>query len=124
VEPPYRNFRRVPGAVAIMVPFMLVAAHSADDPAAGPGPAAGQYFVQVSARRSELEARLSFHTLQLRFPAVLADRQVVFRRTDTPVGPWFRVLAGPFESAADATRACDALKAAGGQCIVVAEPGR
>lgn len=92
----------------------------------GPAPAAGRaesnYFIQVSARRGELEARLSFHALQLRFPAVLADRQVVIRRTDTTVGPWYRVLAGPFDTAAEASRACDALKAAGGQCIVVAEP--
>jgi cell division protein FtsN len=106
------------GAAALLT--SAAAAQSGPAPAARP--AESNYFIQVSARRGELEARLSFHTLQLRFPAVLADRQVVIRRTDTTVGPWYRVLAGPFETAAEASRACDALKTAGGQCIVVAEP--
>ena len=108
------------GAVALLT--SAAGAQSGPAPAARAGPAESNYFIQVSARRGELEARLSFHTLQLRFPAVLADRQLVIRRTDTTVGPWYRVLAGPFETAAEASRACDALKTAGGQCIVVAEP--
>jgi septal ring-binding cell division protein DamX len=110
------------GNAATTLLTRAAAAPSAPAPAAGAGPSE-RYFIQVSARRADLEARLAFHTLQLRFPAVLKDRQVVIRRTDTTVGPWYRVLAGPYESAAEATSACNALKAAGGQCIVVAEPG-
>ena len=109
------------GAVALVAP--AAAAPSGQAPAAGAGPTKARYFVQVSAQRGELEARLSFHALQLRFPAILAERQVVIRRTDTPVGSWYRVLTGPFDAAAEATRVCDALKVGGGQCIVIAEPG-
>ena len=109
------------GAVALVAP--AAAAPSGQASAAGPGPPTARYFVQVSARRGELEARLSFHSLQRRFPAILADRQVVIRRTNTPVGSWYRALTGPFDTGAEATRVCDALKSAGGQCSVVAEPG-
>ena len=109
------------GSGAVGLPTSAAAAQSQHAPAAASSPTE-RYFVQVSAQRGELEARLSFHLLQLRYPAVLAERPLVIRRTDTTLGPWYRALAGPFDTAAEATRVCSALKTAGGQCIVIAEP--
>jgi hypothetical protein len=59
------------GSGAVALPTSAAAAKSQQAPVAASSPTE-RYFVQVSARRGELEARLSFHALQLRYPAVLA----------------------------------------------------
>ncbi len=81
--------------------------------------ATGNYVVQVSSQRSEAEAQASFRSLQAKFPGVLGGRQALVRRADLgEKGVFYRAMVGPFGSSDDASRFCNGLKAAGGQCII------
>ncbi len=84
----------------------------------GPHVAAGGVLVQVSAQRSEDAARASYRGLQSRYPNILGPYQAAIIRADLgDRGIYFRVRIGPFSSS-DATRLCDDLKAAGGDCLL------
>jgi cell division septation protein DedD len=87
---------------------------------AGQAQAAVQgYVVQVSARRSETDARASFRSLQSKFPRQLGGRTAIVQRADLGVkGIYYRALVGPFASAGAADQFCSSLKAAGGQCVI------
>jgi hypothetical protein len=75
--------------------------------------------VQVSARRSEADARASFRSLQSKFPRQLGGRTAVVQRADLGAkGIYYRALVGPFASAGAADQFCGSLKTAGGQCVV------
>lgn len=88
-------------------------------PTTPPG-AAGTYVVQVSSQRSEADAQSSYRALQSKYPSVLASRQASIRRADLgEKGVYYRAMVGPFGSSEDATRLCDSLKAAGGQCNIM-----
>jgi cell division septation protein DedD len=79
----------------------------------------GLYVVQVSAQRTEEDARTSFAALQTKYAAVLGDQSPLIERADLgDRGVYFRVYLGPFDTAEDANDLCGRLKLAGGQCIV------
>jgi hypothetical protein len=80
---------------------------------------AGGYTVQVSAQRSEADARASYRSLQQKYPSVLRARDPIIRRTDQgEKGVWYKAQLGPFTTVEQAIAFCDSLKAAGGQCVV------
>ena len=81
--------------------------------------AGGAYVVQVSAQKTEDEARASYQTLQQKYPSVLGSREANIRRADLgDKGVYYRAQIGPFATADQANAFCGDLKAAGGQCIV------
>jgi hypothetical protein len=80
--------------------------------------AAGAYVVQLSAQKSENEAKESYRSLQAKYPSVLGNREASIRRADLDKGVYYRVQLGPFATMASANAFCDELKNAGGQCIV------
>ncbi len=88
--------------------------------AAPPAAASGNYVVQVSSQRSEADAQSSYRALQSKYPSVLGSRSASIRRADLgDKGVYYRAMVGPFGSSEDATRLCDSLKAAGGQCNIM-----
>jgi hypothetical protein len=79
----------------------------------------GAYVVQVSAQKTEDEARASYQSLQQKYPSVLGSRQANIRRADLgDKGVYYRAQIGPFATSDQANAFCGDLKAAGGQCIV------
>ncbi|MFZ5731850.1 MAG: SPOR domain-containing protein [Pseudomonadota bacterium] len=87
---------------------------------APPAAASGNYVVQVSSQRSEADAQASYRALQSKYPSVLGSRSASIRRADLgDRGVYYRAMVGPFGSSEDATRLCDSLKAAGGQCNIM-----
>ena len=98
-------------------------AHSSRTKMAARTPAAqaagGPYVVQVSAQKTEDEARASFQSLQQKYPGVLGGREATIRRADLGQNQtWYRVQIGAFATSEQATTFCNSLKDAGGQCIV------
>jgi hypothetical protein len=82
--------------------------------------AGGAYVVQVSAQRTEAEARSSYQALQQKYPSVLGSRDPNIRRVDLgdKGGVFYRAQVGSFATAEAANDFCTSLKNAGGQCIV------
>ena len=81
--------------------------------------AGGAYVVQVSAQKTEDEARASYQMLQQKYPCVLGGRDPIIRRAELgQSGTWYRVHVGSFATSEQATAFCNNLKDAGGQCIV------
>ena len=84
-----------------------------------PAAEGGHYAVQLSSQRSEAEAHASFRAVQQKYPTVLAGREALVRRVDLGSrGIYYRAQVGPFPTLEEANRMCNALKAAGGQCII------
>ena len=85
-----------------------------------PPPADARYVVQVTAQRSEEDARKSIDLLQARYPAALGGHPFVIRRVEIgSKGPvFYRGQFGPFVTLEAANAFCAALKDAGGQCIL------
>jgi hypothetical protein len=78
----------------------------------------GAMLVQVSSQRSEDAALSTFRDLQKRFPTILSRYDANLQRADLGArGVYYRVRVGPF-APADAQKVCDALKGAGGDCIL------
>jgi hypothetical protein len=78
----------------------------------------GGYFVQVSAHKSQEEAKASFHSMQSRYASVLGGKTPVFRRKDLgSKGVFYGAQVGPLSHEA-AIRLCEDLKSAGGSCMV------
>jgi hypothetical protein len=91
----------------------------AQAPAAASG---GSFMVQLSAQRSEADAQATFRKLQARYSKVLGRYQpVIAPVTLADRGTFYRVRVGAFRTHDDATTMCEALKAAGGTCIVQAK---
>lgn len=84
-----------------------------------PSPSASTpYAVQLSAQRSEDQARATFASLRSRYQSILGSRQPQIERADLgDRGIYYRVRVGA-GSQAEATQLCDQLKAAGGSCFV------
>ncbi|CAN5326635.1 hypothetical protein BH10PSE9_BH10PSE9_24870 [soil metagenome] len=84
-----------------------------------PAPVAtGGMLVQVSSQRSEDAARATYRDLQARYPNVLGSYPPNIQRADLgDRGVYYRVRVGPL-SGSDAQRVCDALKGAGGDCVL------
>jgi hypothetical protein len=81
--------------------------------------AGGAYVVQVSAQKTEDEARQSYQVLQQKYPSVLSGREPIIRRAELgQSGTWYRVHVGSFATSEQASALCNSLKDAGGQCIV------
>lgn len=81
--------------------------------------AGGAYVVQVSAQKTEDEARQSYQVLQHKYPSVLSGREPIIRRAELgQSGTWYRVHIGSFATSEQASALCNSLKDAGGQCIV------
>lgn len=79
----------------------------------------GDYMVQLSAQKSEADAKNSFRVLQSKFSSVLGGRELVVRRKDLGRrGVYYGAQVGPFASRAEAAQLCENLKAAGGSCII------
>ncbi|HEX2256120.1 MAG TPA: SPOR domain-containing protein [Afifellaceae bacterium] len=86
-------------------------------PAASPA-ASSPYAVQLSAQRSEDQARATFASLRSRFPSILGSQQPLIERADLgDRGIYYRVRVGA-GSQTEASRLCEQLKAAGGSCFV------
>jgi hypothetical protein len=87
-------------------------------------PASG-FVVQLSAAKSEAEARASFDAFQARYPA-LKGQPVLFRRRDVGNmtgsgglrGSFYAVQVGPFATRDEANQLCESFKSAGGTCFV------
>ena len=79
----------------------------------------GAYVVQVSAQKTEDEARASYQALQQKYPSVFGGREANIRRADLrDKGVYYWAQIGPFQTVDEANAFCGHLKAAGGQCIV------
>ena len=91
----------------------------ASPPAVEPNHAAGPgYYVQVSAQKSEEEAKSSFRGIAARHASLLGGQQPVIRRKDLgSKGVFFGAQVGPFARDA-AMKLCEDLKAAGQSCMV------
>jgi hypothetical protein len=89
-------------------------------PAAPPAEAAGGagYYVQVSAQKTQEEARASFRGIQAKYANILQGHAPVFRRKDLGnKGVFFGAQVGPF-SREGAAHLCEQLKSAGGSCMI------
>jgi SPOR domain len=92
--------------------------------AASTGPAAERngggsgYYVQLSAQKSEDEAKSSFRGIQARHASLLGGQQPVIRRKDLGnKGVFYGAQVGPFSRDA-AGKLCEDLKAAGQSCMI------
>lgn len=89
-------------------------------PTAPPAEAAGGagYYVQVSAQKTQEEARTSFRGIQAKYASILQGRAPVFRRKDLgSKGVFYGAQVGPF-SHEGAIHLCEQLKSAGGSCMI------
>jgi sporulation related protein len=76
------------------------------------------YYVQVSAQKSEDEAKSSFRGIQARHASLLGGQQLVVRRKDLgSKGVFYGAQVGPLSREA-AGKLCEDLKAAGQSCMV------
>ena len=82
--------------------------------------AATGMMVQMSSQRSEDAAHATFRDLQARYSSLLGGYSEDIQRADLgDRGTYYRVRVGPF-APSDAQKLCDALKGAGGDCILAA----
>lgn len=80
----------------------------------------GTFLVQISALRSREAADAEWGKATRARPAMFRGAEKSVQRADLgQKGVFYRLRVGAFESRADASEFCDALKADGGQCIVV-----
>jgi hypothetical protein len=76
------------------------------------------YYVQVSAQKSEDEAKSSFRGIQARHGSLLGGHQPVIRRKDLgSKGVFYGAQVGPLSREA-AAKLCEDLKAAGQSCMI------
>lgn len=80
--------------------------------------AAGSFFVQISAQKSEEDAQTTFRTMQAKYPDQLGGRQPFIRKKDLEKGVFYGVQVGPFASREEAVQLCESLKSAGGACMI------
>jgi cell division septation protein DedD len=89
-------------------------------PAAAPKAASGGARIQLAAFPEAAAAEASWKKLQQRFPDPLGTLTLTIERADLGAkGVFHRVQAGPFADRASAQAACDKLKAAKQDCLVV-----
>lgn len=88
-------------------------------PAAPSAAPAGAYVVQVASVRTEAEAQATIKSMQAKYSAVLSGQRSSVRRADLgDRGIYYRAQIGSFGSRDDAVKLCEALRAAGGDCMV------
>ncbi|MEQ9315880.1 MAG: SPOR domain-containing protein, partial [Henriciella sp.] len=82
----------------------------------------GEYLVQISALRSEEAATEAWAKARRSNPDIFEGASMSIERADLGAkGIFYRLRAGAFGSRDTASEFCDALKAEGGDCIVVRE---
>jgi cell division septation protein DedD len=80
--------------------------------------ASGTYSVQLSAHKSEAEAKAVFRSMQGKY-SMLSSRQLLIGRKDRGKrGILYMAQIGPFDSKGGADQLCESLKSAGGRCFV------
>ena len=108
------------GPVSLSPPGQQQQAAPVRTASTAPTAGSGAYVVQVSSQRSEADAQSSYRALQGKYPSVLGSRQAAIRKADLgEKGIYYRAMVGPFGSSDEATRLCESLKTAGGQCNVM-----
>lgn len=122
---PARSSQRSVRTAAVETPARVAPAGAAAPTHVAPtriAPAAssgGGYAVQIASRHNEADAKVSFHSLQAKYPKQLGERQPLIRRVDLGAkGIYYRAMVGPFGSAEEASKLCSSLKAAGADCLV------
>ncbi len=89
-------------------------------PAPAPAPAASGYRLQLTATRSEEEAKQLWQQV-LGQHKELAGREPLIEKTDIGnLGTFYRLQVGPFPDKAESLKLCEALKQSGVDCFVVA----
>jgi cell division septation protein DedD len=84
-----------------------------------PGGSGEGFVVLVSSQRSEEAAQAAYSALQSRHPTLLAERPPIIKRADLgDHGVYYRTVVGPFDSAEEATKFCNRLRAGGGACVI------
>jgi cell division septation protein DedD len=76
------------------------------------------FVVQVSAARSEAEAKAALRSVQSKYPNVLGGQPTSVRKVDLERGTFYRAHIGPYASREQANDVCNSLRSAGGDCIV------
>ncbi|WP_300378567.1 SPOR domain-containing protein [Henriciella sp.] len=80
----------------------------------------GEFFVQISALRSEEAAGQAWEKVRAANPSLFSGASKSVERADLGAkGVFYRLRAGAFGKRDDASQFCDAYKAKGGDCIVV-----
>ena len=88
-----------------------------------PPPASGSFALQVASVRKGAVAT-TWQRLLARFPTELAGLELrPARAPRTSRSAFYPVIAGTFATRAEAQAACDQLRAAGGECLVIEDPG-
>jgi cell division protein FtsN len=101
-----------PAGVATAAPRTLGAASTA--PAA-----AGNYFLQIGAYKTQADAESAWKTFQARHGTLLAGHGLNVQRVDLgEKGIWYRARVGGFPDRDVALAMCDRLKADGGACFL------
>jgi len=91
---------------------------AAAQPAAASG--AGNYVVQVAARKSQTDALAAFADIQQKYPRLLSGYRPIIQRADLGnKGVWYRLNVGPVESKKVASSLCGQLKGAGMRSCIV-----
>ena len=112
-----------PAAPAVAEP--TVAAPAPTTPATATD-ARGKFVVQLASLNSEADAKRRGQDLKSRYPDILTQPELLVRRVDLggTKGVWYRVLAGPFATRADAAALCARLKSAPepADCLVTSAP--
>jgi hypothetical protein len=123
---PARSIQRSVRTAAVGTPARVAPArevarttHAAPTRIAPAASSGGGYAVQVASRHNESDAKVSFHSLQAKYPKQLGGRQLLIRRVDLGAkGIYYRAMVGPLGSAEEARKLCSSLKAAGANCLV------
>jgi hypothetical protein len=118
---PSTNASNVPLSLApqaVAAPPTHTAALAPPPQAADHGGGGGGYYVQVSAQKSEEEAKSSFRGIQARHASLLGGQQPIIRRKDlSGKGVFYGAQVGPYSREA-ASKLCEDLKAAGQSCMI------
>jgi cell division septation protein DedD len=114
--------RRLPARSAIPYVPDTVAAVEAANPTASAHPgsnASGSWVVQLSAQRTEEEARAAFRAAQAKY-AMLSGQEVMVRKKDQGGrGVFYAAQIGPL-TRDEANGLCSRIKSAGGNCFIQA----
>lgn len=76
------------------------------------------FVVQVSAAKSEAEAKAALRSVQSKYPSILANHPTSVRKVDLERGTFYRAHIGPYATREQANDVCTSLRSAGGDCIV------
>lgn len=102
-------------ATAAAAPVTPAAAPTAPAPAAK---SVGSWAVQVAALPSQAEAESHWQGMRRRHAPLLEGRSPTWQQTQTPKGPFTRILLDGFADRAAAMEYCARLKAAGLDCLI------